>query len=242
VFPQTVAKRTTTLMNDLPSPHGEQTLPSASDVAADYDRIADEYTRQIFGELADKPFDRELLDRFASLAKNDRVCDVGCGPGHVTRYLHERGCNVFGLDLSPRMVSLASKLNPEIEFHVGDLRDLGLPGASLAGIVAFYSLIHLRVDQLAPALAELRRVLRPGGRLLLAVHEGAERRRLAELWGIPVALEFNFFTYDQLTDALLEARFAIEQITHRGPYPEVEAATDRLYASVIANEPEGANL
>jgi SAM-dependent methyltransferase len=165
---------------------------AARAVAADYDRIADEYARHIYAELAGKPFDRKLLDRFATLVGGGRVCDVGCGPGHVARYLHERGCDVFGIDLSPRMVQLAAKLNPGVEFRVGDLRSLQLPNGSLAGIVAFYSLIHLRADQLAPALAELRHVLRPGGRLLLAVHQGDEPRRPGELWGIPVALQFNF--------------------------------------------------
>ena len=84
---------------------------------------------------------------------------------------------MFGIDLSPRMVKIASELNPNIEFRVDDLRALEIAEAALAGVVCFYSLIHLRPDQLVGALAELRRVLRPGGTLLLAVHEGTETRR-----------------------------------------------------------------
>jgi SAM-dependent methyltransferase len=206
----------------------------ASSVAADYDRVADEYAKYLYAELEGKPFDRELLDRFVSLVGDGRVCDVGCGPGHVTRYLHERGCDAFGVDLSARMVELATIRNPGVEFRVGDLRALPVDDGSLAGIVCFYSLIHLESDQLAPALARLRRSLRAGGRLLLAVHEGREIRQPGELWGIPVALRFHFFTYDQLTAALLEAGFTIEQITHRAPNPDVEVETDRLYASGIA--------
>jgi SAM-dependent methyltransferase len=212
----------------------------AKDIAADYDRIADEYARHIYAELAGKPFDRDQLDRFATLVDGGRVCDVGCGPGQVARYLHERGCDVFGIDLSPRMVELAARLNPGIEFRVNDLRSLELADATLAGIVCFYSLIHLRRDQLAGALAELRRVLRPGGALLLALHEGDETRRPGEMWGIPVTLQFNFFTQQQLTGALLEACFTIEQIAHRAPYPEVEVATDRLYATAVATDPDEA--
>jgi SAM-dependent methyltransferase len=212
---------------------------AARAVAADYDRVADEYARHIYAELAGKPFDRKLLDRFATLVGGGRICDVGCGPGHVARYLYERGCDVVGIDLSPRMVQLAAELNPGVEFRVDDLRSLQLTSGSLAGIVAFYSLIHLRADQLAPALAELRRVLRPGGRLLLAVHEGDETRRPGELWGIPVTLQFNFFTREQLTAVLLQAGFTIEQISHRAPYPEVEVATDRLYITAVATDPEG---
>jgi SAM-dependent methyltransferase len=143
---------------------------------------------------------------------------------------------VFGIDLSPRMVELARELNPAIEFHVRDLRELELADAGLAGVVAFYSLIHLHHDELAPALEEFRRVLLPGGRLLLAVHEGEETLRPGEMWGIPVELEFNFFSYEQLTRAFRAAGFAIEQITHRAPYPEVEVATDRLYALATTSD------
>ena len=51
-----------------------------------YDELADEYTRRIFDELRQKPFDRQLLDRFAAdVAEIGEVCDMGCGPGHVAR-------------------------------------------------------------------------------------------------------------------------------------------------------------
>lgn len=109
----------------------QQPRPSASDVAYDYDRIADEYARRLYAELDAKPFDRTILDRFAALVGNGRVCEVGCGPGHVSRYLRDRGCDVFGIDLSPRMVELAAELNPEIEFQVGDLRALDLADSTL---------------------------------------------------------------------------------------------------------------
>jgi SAM-dependent methyltransferase len=135
----------------------------------------------------------------------------------------------FSANGRPRAVA-----HPGVEFVVGDLRRLPVGEASLAGIVCFYSLIHLESDQLAPTLAALRRTLRPGGRLLIAVHEGHESREPGELWGIPVSLRFNFFTYEQLTRALRDGGFVVEQITHRASYPDVEVETDRLYASATA--------
>lgn len=218
----------------------DDTLPeaNASTVAADYDRVADEYARRLYAELSGKPFDRDLLEHFAQSVGAGRVCDVGCGPGHVTRFLHERGCDAFGVDLSPRMVEVARTLNAGIEFRVGDLRRLPVDDGTLAGIVCFYSLIHLESDQLAPALARLRRSLRSSGRLLLGLHEGREAREPGEMWGIPVALRFTFFTYEDLKAALLEAGFTIEQITHRPPYPDVEVETDRLYATAVFHDVE----
>ena len=57
-----------------------------------YDRLADEYTRRLFGELRSKPLDRQLRDRFAAdVAGLGAICAMGCGPGQVARYLHDAG-------------------------------------------------------------------------------------------------------------------------------------------------------
>jgi trans-aconitate methyltransferase len=62
-----------------------------NDVERGFDRVAAEYAHRIYGELDHKPLDRELLDRFAvQVQRIGSVCDLGCGPGHVTRYLHEQ--------------------------------------------------------------------------------------------------------------------------------------------------------
>jgi trans-aconitate methyltransferase len=89
--------------------------PKTGDVQTSYDRVADEYARRIFEELEHKPLDRQLLDRFAaSVQAIGPACDMGCGPGHVARYLQGRGLQVVGVDLSPAMVSNAQRLNPGI--------------------------------------------------------------------------------------------------------------------------------
>ena len=214
----------------------EEERQDASHVASDYDRLADTYAAHLFNELSLKPLDRELLGRFAEMVGGGRVCDVGCGPGHLTRYLRELGCDAFGVDLSPRMVALAAALNSDCEFVVGDLRSLPVEDGTLGGEVCFYSLIHLCFDELAPALRDLCRKLRPGGVILLAVHEGHETRAPRELWGIPVDLRFNFFTEEQVLTALHEAGFVLDELRKRGPYIGAEAETNRVYALASATK------
>jgi len=93
-----------------------------------YDRLAEEYARRISDELQHKPLDRALLDRFVKqTAGQGDVCDMGCGPGHVARYLRDAGASVFGLDLSPAMLVQARKLNPDILFHEGNMMKLDIP-------------------------------------------------------------------------------------------------------------------
>ena len=115
-----------------------------SDVQTSYDVVADEYVRRFLTSSAHKPIDRQLLDRFAArVCGAGPVCDVGCGPGHVARYLHERGVHVMGIDVSPAMVRHARALNSGIDFQQGDMRALEVEDGALAGIAAFYSIIHI---------------------------------------------------------------------------------------------------
>jgi SAM-dependent methyltransferase len=209
-------------------------MTRTDETRASYDRLAAEYARRLYGELAHKPADRALLDAFAAeLRGAGPVCEVGCGPGQVARYLHDRGVDASGLDLAPAMVDEARRRNPEMTFVEGDLRALPFADGALAGVVAFYSLIHLERVALVPALRELGRVLRSGGRLFVAFHVGDEVRRVEELWGEKAALDFVFFGVDEMRAALAQAGFEVTDTTERDPYPDVEAQTRRAYVRAI---------
>jgi ubiquinone/menaquinone biosynthesis C-methylase UbiE len=201
-----------------------------------YDAVADEYVRRIFGELQHKPMDRQLLDRFAdSVRGGGPACDIGCGPGNVARYLHERGVPVCGIDLSPGMVERARELNSGIEFNQGNMLALDVPAESWAGIAAFYSIIHISRTEMPRALSELYRTLQPGGMLLLAFHIGDETIHLDEWWGHQVCVDFHFFRTDEIDAYLRTAGFEIEEIIERDPYPDVEHQSRRAY--IFARRP-----
>jgi SAM-dependent methyltransferase len=195
-----------------------------------YDCLASEYVERIYGELAHKPLDRQLLDRFAAeVGPTGPACDVGCGPGQVARYLRDRGVDISGVDLSPRMVEEAGRLNPGMEFVQGDMRALDFADGSLAGVVAFYSIIHLPRGDVADTLRELGRVLRPGGLLLVAFHAGTDDLHVDELWGQKVSIDCSFFTTAEMVDYLAEAGFDLEEAVERDPYPDVEYPSRRSY-------------
>ena len=211
------------------------------DLQTSYDRIAGEYAGHLYDELDHKPLDRALLARFVEEIRGlGPVCDLGCGPGHVARYLHDLGVEeVFGLDLSPGMVEIARHLNPGIEFRQGDMLSLDAEDGSLSGIVAFYSIIHLPREELPRALREMRRVLGRGGSVLLSFHVGEETRHLDELWGKEVSLDFHFFLPQEIEGFLEETGFKVEDIIQRQPYSEdVEVQTQRAY--VFARKQGGA--
>ena len=190
-----------------------------SDTQCSYDLVADEYVERIYGELDHKPIDRQLLDRFVERANViGPACDMGCGPGHVARYIHDRGGHVIGIDLSPAMIEHARKLNPGIEFRQGDMRSLEIEDETFGGIVAFYSIIHIPRAEVVPALVELKRILRPGGLLLLAFHIGDHILHMDEWWGRQVSVDFVFFGTDEMKGFLESAGFLVGEVVERGPY------------------------
>lgn len=209
---------------------------SMGDVQSTYDLVADEYVRRIFEELEHKPLDRQLLDRFAADVRAlGPACDLGCGPGHVARYLGERGVRVIGVDLSPAMVGYARELNPGIEFSRGDMRSLEIEDETLGGIAAFYSIIHIPRPEVVAALVEMRRVLSPGGLLLLAFHIGDDVLHLDDWWGRRVSVDFLFFRPEEMAGFLRAAGFEVEEVVERDPYPDVEHPSRRAY--IFARKP-----
>jgi SAM-dependent methyltransferase len=195
-----------------------------------YDSAAEAYAEHLAAELARKPLDRHLLNRFAEETRGrGLVADLGCGPGHVARYLHDQGVTVVGIDLSPNMITCASRLNPGLDFKVGDMRKLDLPAASLAGIVAFYAIVHFESTELDAIMLELRRVLAPGGLALVSFHVGDQIVHVDDLFGARVNLDFRFHSPREVVDALRSAHFAVTEHVEREPYEGAEYPSRRCY-------------
>ncbi|GAB2916093.1 MULTISPECIES: class I SAM-dependent methyltransferase [unclassified Streptomyces] len=195
-----------------------------------YDAMAPAYADFARGELAAKPLERALLRAFAELAAAGGglpVADVGCGTGRVTGYLHGlgRGLDVFGIDLSPQMVAVARQEHPGLRFEEGSMLALDLPDASLGGLLAWYSTIHVPDEELPRAFAEFHRVLAPGGHVQLGFQVGDEPLRLTDAWGLEVSLVFHRRQPERVAGLLREAGLEVVSRVWReretdGPFPE----------------------
>jgi SAM-dependent methyltransferase len=198
-----------------------------------YDHVAGRYEARFLDELQGKPRDRELLAAFAA-SVDDPVVEVGCGPGQIGAYVAQHGRFVAGVDLSPEMARLARhRLDGAL---VADMRALPLASGTVGGLLAFYSLIHVPRPHLDIVLREVRRVLRPGGRVLFSAHDGEGDIELAEFLGERVPVAATFFRLDELVTATGAAGLEVVLAEQRAPYPS-ESDTVRLYVEARAPTP-----
>ncbi|MDN0193560.1 class I SAM-dependent methyltransferase [Streptomyces sp. S.PNR 29] len=201
-----------------------------SSTRAFYDAIAEDYADHFRDVIAGKPSDLEVLAAFAELVgEGGQVADLGCGPGRVTAHLASLGLSVFGLDLSGSMLAIARRENPGLRFEQGSMLELGLADGTLAGVVSWYSSIHTPVDRLPALFEEFRRVLAPGGHLLLAFQVGDEPRHLDRPFGHPVALDFERRRPEFVAGLLEEAGFTLHSRTERPPHAETGESAPQAF-------------
>ncbi len=137
--------------------------------ASDYDGFAHAYAAENESNLFNAYYERPEMLRLAGDVSGRRILDAGCGSGPLSAALQARGALVTGFDASAAMVDLARRrLGQDADLHVADLgAPLPFADAEFDDVVA--SLVLHYLEDWAGPLAELRRVLKPGGRLILSV-------------------------------------------------------------------------
>ena len=146
--------------------------------------VEEEVVRQAYGALADQYIeligstaqvhddDLALITRYLSI-RPGTVLDVGCGPGHLTAHLRSLGIDSMGLDLVPSFISHARSTDPGGRYGLASMAHLPVGDRSVAGVLAWYSLIHVPPDELDDVLRELRRAMVPAGVLVTGFFDGA---------------------------------------------------------------------
>lgn len=197
-------------------------------MTTDYDSFAEAYSRANESNLLNAHYERPAMIELAGDVDGRRVLDAGCGSGPLTAALQDVGAVVTGLDLSPAMIDMArARLGTDADLHVADLGDpLPFDDEAFDDVVASLCLHYLE-DWAAP-LTELRRVLRPGGRLVLSVpHPAVYLVNYPERDYFAVTQYSETFTFDEqeatltywhrplhvMTDAFTDAGFNLRTVS-----------------------------
>ncbi|WP_456843791.1 class I SAM-dependent DNA methyltransferase [Cellulomonas sp. P5_C6] len=201
-----------------------------------YDTVAVAYGELVTGLNPESGLEGGMLAAFADRVRGTgRVLDAGCGTGRMTAWLASVGIVADGIDLSPGMIEVARRTYPDLSFDVGSMTALDLPGECVSGILAWYSIIHTSPADLPAVVAELARVLAPGGHLLLGWHSGDDAvRTMTHAYGHDVSADAYRHAPESVAAAVHAAGLVVSARLVREPQPDREKSPQ---ASLLARRP-----
>ena len=219
--------------------------------AEQYDAYSEAYAEHAEKSVTNALYDRPAIVDLAGDVDGKRVLDVGCAAGHLSALLAGRGADVLGVDASAGMVAVARrKFGDVARFEQADItRPLDLADGSIDVVTASLVLHYLK--DWGPALAEFRRVLKPGGVLVFSVHHPGEdwhwfekddyfRLELLEddfgLGGIEHPVQFYRRPLSWTFDAVRNAGFAVDRLVEPMPAPAADEA-DPKWAATLRTKP-----
>ncbi len=199
-----------------------------------YNVAAEKYAECCFFELYDKPLDKKLYDLFFERVVNKGpALEIGCGPGEVSNYLKMKGLEIIGIDYSEKMIEMAQRLNPYIDFRVGDVFHLDFEAQSIAGVVAPYLIVNFTISDVAHAVEEIGRVLMKSGQLLLSFHSGKQELLVKDFFMPGNQIPYTFFEPNEVRDLLAQHGFKIIELINRMPYEGEETTRTYIFAEKI---------
>lgn len=199
-------------------------------MSTDYGSFAEAYSRANESNLLNAYYERPAMIELVGDVDGHRVLDAGCGSAPLTGALQDRGAVVTGFDLSPAMVELGRKrLGPDADLHVADLGER-FPFSDDVFDDAVASLCLHYLEDWAPTLAELRRVVRSGGRLVVSVpHPMVYPINYPDRDYFAVTQYSETFTFDGQEGTLT--------YWHRPLHAMTEAFTDAGFTIRVVSEP-----
>ena len=214
-------------------------INTKTEVVSAYDAVSSLYAQKYQDEILMKPVVQTFISDFVKdIPSNGLICDMGCGPGQVARYLKNNlHRNTTGVDLSPKMIEVASTINPGIPFKCSDVLQMDETNI-YDGIIGLYFIVNFPPPQLTILFKKLKSLLKPSGKLLLSFHIGDDiLNRVEDFWGSGKPCNFYFFKPETVMAALSQSGFKVTEVRYREPDVAVEYNSQRAYIFAEALDP-----
>lgn len=185
-----------------------------ADTLDTYERVADEYREHHDDRRVIADAIEIFLDALDS--EDDRVLDVGCGPGWESATFDEHGFDVTAIDLSPAFLTTVEEIAPAVTRARMDMRELGFTDDVFDGVWACASFLHVPFGDATETLREFRRVLRSDGVFFCVVARDEEvRTDRSERYGERDERHFMLYTPESLRERALDAGFVVETVVEQ---------------------------
>ncbi|WP_030729303.1 class I SAM-dependent methyltransferase [Streptomyces sp. NRRL F-2890] len=203
----------------------------------DYNSFAQAYAAVNETNLVNAYYERPAMLALVGEVAGRRILDAGCGSGLLCAALRDRGALVSGFDSSAEMLELARRrLGDGADLRVTDLGGpLPYPDDAFDDVVA--SLVLHYLEDWGPALAELRRVLRPGGRLIASVDHPFAVTLMHREVGREAECDY-FDTTNWTTEWTIGSQTALVSRWHRPLHATIEAFTGAGFRIEVISEPD----
>lgn len=181
------------------------TIKSYDDTASEYYRVVSKF--ELLPEI--KKFSKKVI-------KNGRILDLGCGPGHHSKYFSTHNFKVTGIDLSSEMIKLAKSEFAGLDFRVMDILDLDFAENSFDGVWASASLLHVNKNQLELILIKIKEILINDGILYISLKEGKGSELFNDIRYGGVEKFYVYYKFQEIKNILYSVGLDILEIELKG--------------------------
>jgi ubiquinone/menaquinone biosynthesis C-methylase UbiE len=187
----------------------------------DYIKKTAEFYDKNIDEFIEKTKDNQKLDTLnkfiESLPKGSRVLDLGCAWGRESRYLSEKGFDVIGVDISPKMIVKAKHAVKGVGFKVMNATELEFEDASFDGVWAIAVLVHLSKKDVKRSLGKIKRILKPGGVLHASFKEGSGEGFISDKRFEGKRRFYSYFSEEEITELVESLGFNVLEVQRFEP-------------------------
>lgn len=203
---------------------------------AAYTTIADSYHQLLSDVSFEATIDLAMMQHFVERVgfhRNAELLDAGCGTGRMMTHLSQLdpSLQITGIDFAHGMVDRARLDHPDRQIDQAALTSLPFEAARFDGVLCWYSIIHTCGAELGGLVAELARVLRPQGSLLLAFHTGSGQRVARRVYGHDVDLTVQLHDVQQVSRILTDSGFTVQAALERAARSNEKNAQGFLLAT-----------